>query len=87
MLSGFEDYTEVPPIEENGAEAEAPAACSDGHWPGRSPDRYHQHASPRRLLDKKHIELVAAIARDLQAGSHGADLVHFGGALVALAGH
>ena len=85
MLNGFEDYAEVPPIEENSAEAESARRLLRWALSGQVPDRYRQHASPRRLLDKKHIGLIAAIARDLQAESHGADLADFGGALVALA--
>ena len=36
MLNGFEDHAEVPPMDENGAEPENPATCSDGRWSGRS---------------------------------------------------
>ena len=87
MLHGFEDYAEVPPIEENSAEAAGARSLLRWALAGQVPDRYRQHASSRRLLDKKHIDLIAAIARDLQAESHGADLADFGGALVALASH
>jgi transcriptional regulator with XRE-family HTH domain len=87
MLHGFEDYAEVPPIEENGAEAENARSLLRWALAGQVPDRYRQHASPRRLLDKKHIDLIAAIAHDLQAESQGADLAGFGGALRALASH
>jgi hypothetical protein len=85
MLHGFEDYAEVPAIEENSAEAENARSLLRWAMAGQVPDRYRQHASPRRLLDKKHIDLIAAIAHDLQAESQGADLAGFGGALVALA--
>jgi DNA-binding transcriptional regulator YiaG len=85
MLHGFEDYAEVPAIEENSAEAENARSLLRWALAGQVPGRYRQHASPRRLLDKKHIDLIAAIAHDLQAESQGADLVGFGGALVALA--
>src|SRR5579871_1006329 len=87
MLNGFEDYAEVPPIEENGAEAESARSLLRWALAGQVPDRYRQHAPPRRLLDKKHIDLIAAIAHDLQAESHGADLVDFGRVLVAVANH
>jgi transcriptional regulator with XRE-family HTH domain len=87
MLHGFEDYAEVPPIEENSAEAESARSLLRWALTGQVPDRYRQHASPRRLLDEKHIDFIAAIARDLQAESCGADLADFGGALMALVGH
>ena len=87
MLNGFEDYAEVPPIDENSAEAESARDLLRWALAGHVPDRYRPHASPRRLLDKKHIDLITAIARDLHAESHGADLADFGGVLVALAGH
>ena len=87
MLNGFEDFAEVPPIDEDGAEAESARSLLRWALAGQVPDRYRQYASPRRLLDKKHVDRFVAIADDLQADSHGADLVDFGGVLVALAGH
>jgi DNA-binding transcriptional regulator YiaG len=87
MLHGFEDYAEVPPIEENSSEADTARSLLRWALAGQVPDRYRQHASPRRLLDKKYVDLVAAIADDLHTGSYGADLADFGGVLVALAGH
>ena len=47
MLHGFEDYAEVPPIEENGAEAESARSLLRWALAGQVPDRYRQHASPR----------------------------------------
>lgn len=87
MLHGFEDYAEVPPIEENSAEADSARSLLRWALAGLVPDRYRQHASPRPLLGKKHVDLIAAVARGLQAESHGPDLADFGGALVALAGN
>jgi len=86
MLHGFEDYAEVPPIEGNSAEAKSARSLLRWALAGQVPDHYRQHASPLRLLDRKYVDLVAAIADDLHAGSHGADLTSFGGVLAALAG-
>jgi transcriptional regulator with XRE-family HTH domain len=86
ILNGFEDYADVPPIEEKGAEADSARSLLRWALSGQVPERYRQYASPRRLLGKKCIDLVAAIAEDLHAGSYGADLVCFGGVLVTLAG-
>jgi DNA-binding transcriptional regulator YiaG len=85
MLHGFEDYAEVPPIDEDGTEAEA--ARDLLHWAlaGPVPERYRQHATPGPLLDKANIGLVIAAAEDLETGSYGRDLVEYGSALVALA--
>jgi hypothetical protein len=85
MLHGFEDYAEVPPIEENGPEADSARSLIRWALTGQIPGRYRRYASPRELLDKKYIDLVTTIAQDLQAGSYGADLASFGGVLVALA--
>jgi hypothetical protein len=87
ILNGFEDYGEVPAIEENSVEAECARSLLRWALVGQVPDRYRHHAVRRRLLDKKHVNLFVAIARDLQAESHGADLANFGGVLVALADH
>ncbi len=87
MLGGFEDYAEVPPIEEHSTNAEAARELLRWALAGTAPDRYRQYASPRPLLDKHDIDLVTAMARDLLIGSHGHDLVGYGSALIALADH
>src|SRR5215471_8704077 len=87
MLNQFEDFAEVPPIDEDGAEAQSARSLLRWALARQVPDRYRQYASPRRLLGEKHVERFVAIADDLYAGSRGADLVGFGGVLVALAGH
>jgi transcriptional regulator with XRE-family HTH domain len=84
MLSGFEDYAEVPPIDESGVEAESARSLLRWALAGQVPDQYRQCASPRRLLEKQYVDLLVAIARDLQTGSHGANLADFGGVLAAL---
>jgi hypothetical protein len=87
ILHGFEDYAEVPPIEERGAEAERARELIRWALAGPALARYHRYASPRPLLDKGDVDLFVAAARDLRAGSRGPDLVGYGGALVALAEH
>jgi DNA-binding transcriptional regulator YiaG len=87
MLHGFEDYAEVPPIEERSAEADMVRELIRWALVGPVPNRYRQHASPRPLLDKGDVDLFIAAARDLEAGSQGHDLVGYGSALVALAEH
>jgi hypothetical protein len=85
MLRGFEDYAEVPPIDEDSTEAEAARDLLGWALAGRVPTQYSQYAPPCPLLDKADVEFLIAVARDLQTGSHGRDLVRYGSALVALA--
>jgi hypothetical protein len=85
MLHGFEDYAEVPPIEERSAAAEIARELLRWALAGQVPDRYRQVASARPLLVKEDIDLLAAIARGLRAGSRGHSLVGYGGVLIALA--
>jgi hypothetical protein len=85
MLNGFEDYAEVPPLDEDGAEAECARSLLQWALTGQVPDRYRRYATPRRLLDEKYVDLFVAVAQELKAGSHGADLGSFGGVRVTLA--
>jgi transcriptional regulator with XRE-family HTH domain len=85
MLHGFEDYAEVPPIDEGGTEAQIARELL--HWAlaGAVPERYRQYAQLGQLLAVNDIDLLAAIAQDLRSGTHGHDLADFGGVLLALA--
>jgi DNA-binding transcriptional regulator YiaG len=87
MLHGFEDYAEVPPIDEHGTEAETARELL--HWAlvGAVPERYRPYAQPGQLLAMNDLDLFAAIAQDLRLGMHGHDLADFGSALLALADH
>jgi len=87
MLRGFEDYAEVPPIDEDSANAGIARELLRWALAGTTPDRYRQYPSPPPLLDKNDIDLVTAMARDLLTSSHGHDLVGYGSALIALADH
>jgi hypothetical protein len=86
MLHGFEDYAEVPPIEARSAEAERARELIRWALAGPVLDRYRRHASPQPLLDKGDVDLFVTVARDLQTGAQGHDLVSYGSALLALAG-
>jgi hypothetical protein len=85
MLHGFEDYAEVPPIDEDSTDGEASRDLLRWALTGPAPLRYSQHAPSGPLLDKADVEFFIAAAGDLQTGSHGRDLVRYGIALVALA--
>jgi hypothetical protein len=87
MLWGFEDYAEVPPIEERSTEAEKARELLRWALAGPTLVRSRQHASSRSLLDNGDVDLFVAAALDLQTGSQGPDLVGYGSVLVELAGH
>lgn len=83
ILRGFEDYAEVPPIDEDAA---GEAARSLLRWAltGQVPDLYRPCVLADRLLTGPDVALFADVARDLQAGSYGDDLASYGTALVAI---
>jgi transcriptional regulator with XRE-family HTH domain len=85
ILRGFEDYAEVPPVDEDAAGRDARALL---RWAltGQPPHRYSPYALTASLLAAPDVSLFTAIARDLQAGSHGYHLASYGDALVALTG-
>jgi hypothetical protein len=83
VLHGFEDYAEVPPVDDD---SEGEAARSLLRWAlsGVAPDRYRAYAPTGPLLARPDVILFAAAARDLQADSCGSDLTGYGAALIAL---
>lgn len=85
ILRGFEDYVEVPPVDEDAAGRDARALL---RWAltGQPPDRYSPYVPKVPLLAAADVSLFAAIVRDLQAGSHGYHLASYGDALVILTG-
>lgn len=84
MLHGFEDYAEIPPIDEHGTAADAARDLLRWALAGHVPERYRGYAAPGTLLAKADAAFFAYLARELQAGSHGHDLTSYGTALVAL---
>jgi transcriptional regulator with XRE-family HTH domain len=84
MLRGFEDYAEVPPVDEDGAEGEAARRLVRWALTGAVPERYRPFASAGPLLARQDVAAFTALARDLSAGSHGDQLTSYGAALVAL---
>ena len=84
ILRGFEDYAEVPPIDDDVTDGQAARGLL--HWAlsGVAPDRYRAYAPTGPLLAMSDVTLFAAEARKLRAGSNGSDLATYGTALVAL---
>jgi hypothetical protein len=87
VLHGFEDYAEVPPIDEDGTDAETARELLRWALAGAVPERYRQYAQLGQLLAMNDIDLLAAIAQDLRSGMHGHDLTNFGSILLDLADH
>jgi transcriptional regulator with XRE-family HTH domain len=83
MLRGFEDYAEVPPVD-NDAEGEPARRLLCWALTGAVPDRYRAYAPTGLLLARSDVILFAAAARDLQAGSCGSELASYGATLVGL---
>ena len=84
MLRGFEDYAEVPPIDEEGPEADAASALLRWALIGTVPRPYHPYASGAPLMSKPDAKQFVALALGLNAGHNGPGLIPFGAALVTL---
>ena len=84
ILQGFEDYAEVPPVDEDSTEGEA--ACDLLRWAlaGVLPERYRPFAPAQPLLAADDLIAFTALARELSTGSHADQLASYGRALAAL---
>lgn len=86
ILQGFEDYAEVPPVDENSTEGEAAHDLLRWALVGVLPERYRPFAPARPLLAAGDLIAFTALARELSAGSHGDQLACYGRALTDLRG-
>jgi len=84
MLDAFEDYAEVPPIEEPGQPGELARELIRWALAGIVPDRFRGLSAWGSLLAPADAVILASLARDLCAGTGGPELVAFGTVLVAL---
>jgi transcriptional regulator with XRE-family HTH domain len=84
VLHGFEDYGEVPPIDEDGPQADAARALLSWALTGTVPERFRSYVRAAPLMSRPDVARFAVVARDLKAGDGGLDLISFGVALVAL---
>jgi transcriptional regulator with XRE-family HTH domain len=84
MLRGFEDYAEVPPIDEESPEADAARALLGWALTGTVPERFRSYVRATPLMSRRDARRFAAVTRDLKAGDGGLDLISFGVALMAL---
>jgi transcriptional regulator with XRE-family HTH domain len=84
MLQGFEDYAEVPPVDEDSAEGQAARELIRWALTGVLPGRYHALAPARPLLATHDLNAFTALARQLSTGSYGDQLASYGRALAAI---
>jgi transcriptional regulator with XRE-family HTH domain len=84
MLRGFEDYAEVPPIDEDSTQGESARALLGWALAGVLPERYRTLAPARPLLATHDLNAFTELALQLGTGSHGDQLVSYGRALTAI---
>jgi len=85
MLGGFEDYAEVPPIEEPGQHGDLARELLRWALTGIVPDRFRSFLDRGPLLAPADAAAIIGLARHLSAGMAGPELAVFGAALLALA--
>ena len=86
MLRGFEDYAEVPPIDEPSEEGEHARDLLRWALTGIVPGKYRPRGAANPLLARQDFFALTAIARDLNSGSHGSQLSSYGVAFASLMG-
>ena len=79
MLRGFEDYAEVPPIDEDSTRGNAARSLLGWAMNGLVAGPYRQYARPGPLLDRLDVTQLNLVARHLDG-----ELAKYGAALVAL---
>jgi transcriptional regulator with XRE-family HTH domain len=84
MLDGFEDYAEVPPVDEEPA-GEAARELLRWALAGEVPEQYRGHVRRGALLPAADISSIMTVARGLASGESGPALAPFGTVLLALA--
>jgi len=84
MLHGFEDYAELPAVDEDTDDGATARSLLRWALTGSVPDQYRPYTSTGPLLTHSDAADFASIARDLNAGSQGTDLISYGATLLAL---
>ena len=84
VLRGFEDYAEIPPIDEDTADGEVARGLLRWALTGTVPTLYKKHAPASRLLAEEDVTKIREVALLTQAGAHGPDLKVFGSTLAWL---
>ena len=86
MLRGFEDYAEIPPIDEPTDESEHARDLLRWALTGIVPGKYRPRGAANPLLARQDFFALTAIARDLNSGSRGSQLSSYGAAFASLIG-
>jgi DNA-binding XRE family transcriptional regulator len=84
MLHGFEDYAEVPPIDEDTADGETTRTLLRWALTGTVSPPYKEHSAAGRLLAQPDVTRIRELSLLLQAGAQGPDLHAFGATLAML---
>jgi hypothetical protein len=84
MLCDFEDYAEVPPIDQDTPDGAVARELLRWALAGVVPGRYRPAVLPRCLLATRERLQIASIARSLSLGAKGPELAEFGLALAML---
>jgi hypothetical protein len=84
MLRGFEDYAEIPPIDENTADGETTRGLLRWALTGIVPALYSMHSPAGRLLTEEDVTKIRAMGQLVEAGAHGSELKVFGSTLARL---
>jgi transcriptional regulator with XRE-family HTH domain len=84
ILQGFEDYAEVPPVDEDNSEGETARELLRWALAGVLPERYRLFAPARPLLAAQNQTAFTAPSRELSSGAQGDQLTSYGRALEAL---
>lgn len=84
ILQGFEDYAEVPPVDEDSTEGKAARDLLRWALVGVAPKRFRPFSPARPLLAGEDVIAFTAVARRLSASSHGDQLASYGRALAAI---
>jgi transcriptional regulator with XRE-family HTH domain len=83
ILQGFEDYAEVPPVDEDSTEGDAARDLLRWALVGVLPERFRPFAPARPLLAAQDLTAFTALAERLSASPHNDQLARYGRALTA----
>ena len=84
MLRGFEDYAEVPPIDEDTTDGETARRLLRWALTGTAPTLLMLHAPTGHLIAQWYVTRIRVLALLIQAGAHSPDLKAFGCTLAML---
>jgi transcriptional regulator with XRE-family HTH domain len=82
MLTGDEDFADVPPVDEDNSCGEAVRELLRWAFTGQVPDRWRRLAPSRPLHVADDADRITRLACQLAAGSYGPDLASYGTAIL-----